>query len=276
MKQITLANLAEATEQEIFNQVARHLLKQKVQAKQIHGVCAYRAVEGRMCAAGCLIADDEYTPEFDRQGAWQYVVASMPGKVTSVHKNFIMQLQRLHDANKGVWCPDRDELTCGEPFEEETLNFKNRLMHFAKLHNLEFDYLSLAPTITLANLADATAQEVFDQAVAGIVKQGAQSREGHDGKCLYRGPNGLKCAAGWLMSDDEYTPGFDLGQYGTGGSWPKMVRSKLVPNSHAGLIAELQTAHDSGYNEMTIVYRALRNVAERAGLDASLVPADES
>lgn len=48
-----------------------------------------------------------------------------------------------------------------------------------------------------------TLQEIFDKSVEGLASQGF--RQAMDGdSCMYRSPDGLKCAAGWLISDDEY------------------------------------------------------------------------
>ena len=97
--------------------------------------------------------------------------------------------------------------------------------------------------VTLKNLNEATAQQVFDQAVDHLRKQGVQCAE-VDGTCLYR--NGeLKCAAGALIADDEYLPQMDRqeGDYGTG--WVSLIQRGLVPDTeHTDLIVGLQSAHD--------------------------------
>ena len=56
-----------ATREEIFEHVAKHLKSQDARSMQGKpygdGVrCAYRGAGDRMCAVGCLIADDEYDP----------------------------------------------------------------------------------------------------------------------------------------------------------------------------------------------------------------------
>jgi hypothetical protein len=53
------------TKQETFDTVARHLLTQG-EKSEIDGVgCAYFGQEGRRCAAGVLIPEDKYDPEFE-------------------------------------------------------------------------------------------------------------------------------------------------------------------------------------------------------------------
>ncbi len=54
---ITLATLPEATAQEVYSQVRKHLLTQKMKSIEEGKGCVYRGPDGLMCAAGCLISD---------------------------------------------------------------------------------------------------------------------------------------------------------------------------------------------------------------------------
>ena len=71
-------------------------------------------------------------------------------------------------------------------------------------------------TITLKTLGQATAQEVFDQVSSHLLTQMKKSiNPKNPSLCVYHADSGLKCAAGCLISDDEYTPrmaalGWDL------------------------------------------------------------------
>ncbi len=97
--------------------------------------------------------------------------------------------------------------------------------------------------ITLKTLPQATTQEVFDQVARHLLTQNQKSM-GSD-RCLYRGPNGLKCAAGCLIGDDEYDPLFDsLTSSLTSTGWGSLVNNNLVPKDHQELIVELQQVHD--------------------------------
>lgn len=91
--------------------------------------------------------------------------------------------------------------------------------------------------ITLATLFDATEQEVFDQVVEHLKKQRVRCVDNH-GFCRYRGRDGLKCAAGCLISDDEYDPKLE------NHAWQTLTREKLVPDCHSDLIEVLQAVHD--------------------------------
>jgi hypothetical protein len=104
--------------------------------------------------------------------------------------------------------------------------------------------------ITLKTLAQASAQEVFDQVVTHLLTQKKRSEgknEDGDLKCVYRNDD-LKCAAGCLIADDEYVDKMDHPDYvtGIGTSWLSLVERGLVPSTkHNNLITSLQKIHDS-------------------------------
>lgn len=88
-------------------------------------------------------------------------------------------------------------------------------------------------------------QEVYDTAVAGLASQGfRQSKE--RSMCRYRSADGPRCAIGWCIPDDVYTPGME------GKSIVALLRkSERSPGleqlfkgiSHSAL-DELQLCHD--------------------------------
>jgi len=55
-----------------------------------------------------------------------------------------------------------------------------------------------------------TNQQFFDNAVTGVIGQGGPSIGGNT--CVYRAPDGKKCAAGHNILDEEYDAGFEFGQ----------------------------------------------------------------
>jgi hypothetical protein len=102
-----------------------------------------------------------------------------------------------------------------------------------------------------------TLQEVFDHGAKHLLTQNAKSlktlgpRKGPS--CMYRGPNGLKCAVGCFIPDEEYDPkiehhGFDStwGLYVTGEDFtpPSLMALKSIPQAWR-LLAKLQDIHDS-------------------------------
>lgn len=95
---ITLKTLPHATAQEVFDQVAQHLLtqNQKSLADESPALCRYRNGSGLSCAAGCLIADDEYQPATMEKSEW--FTLAYKGIVPSHHEGLISELQAVHDS----------------------------------------------------------------------------------------------------------------------------------------------------------------------------------
>lgn len=94
--------------------------------------------------------------------------------------------------------------------------------------------------ITLATLPQATEQQVFDQVAKHLLTQNEKSMHPKSKLCLYRTSGGLKCAAGALISDEEYSPLMEMG------SWRTLIRRHGVSKHCAALISDLQYLHD-GY-----------------------------
>jgi len=82
-----------------------------------------------------------------------------------------------------------------------------------------------------------TLQEVFDIVSNHLLTQGKMS-VGIDGFCAYRGENGMKCAAGVLIPDDQYKPAME------GIRWVYLVNRGLIENKFKHEIGELQNIHD--------------------------------
>ena len=92
---ICLATLDKATAQEVFDQVAVHMFKQNARSvREIDEQCQYRGYGGLMCAAGCLIADDEYSPAME---GFSWDSLAVTGKVPKAHQDLILLLQEIHD-----------------------------------------------------------------------------------------------------------------------------------------------------------------------------------
>lgn len=97
--------------------------------------------------------------------------------------------------------------------------------------------------ITLKTLPQATAQEVFEQVARHLLTQKQPARINYWVKCQYRLENGLKCAAGCLIADDEYDASRMEDEKDT--SWNALVKHKVVPDAHKDLIIGLQHIHDN-------------------------------
>lgn len=104
--------------------------------------------------------------------------------------------------------------------------------------------------ITIATLPEASAQEVFDWIVFNLLAQNHRSIGPVDtgGRseiltCVYRSPEGYKCAAGWLIGDDEYNSSME------NMTWDCMYAEGRVPDVHRSLIAKAQNIHDTAIPE---------------------------
>lgn len=78
-------------------------------------------------------------------------------------------------------------------------------------------------------------QLMFDDAAKHMAQQ--RRRASADGMCLYRAPNGDKCAIGSLIPDAKYRPGFDgIGLNDAGITFEMVVRQGL--DSKYGTLGE--------------------------------------
>jgi hypothetical protein len=83
-----------ANRQEIFDKVAAHLLAQKQKSTDAFGMCSYRGDDELMCAAGCLIPDEEYSYKLEGK-TWINLVCSCHASGTN--EILVSALQNLHD-----------------------------------------------------------------------------------------------------------------------------------------------------------------------------------
>jgi len=104
-----------------------------------------------------------------------------------------------------------------------------------------------------------TEQELFDTVATHLIKQGKRSISKYE--CLYRGPDGMKCAIGCLIPDSDYRPYFegnDLGQLLEYGKLPKNLAEEFTENED--MLADLQALHDN--DEPNMWKERLAEIAE--------------
>jgi hypothetical protein len=91
----------------------------------------------------------------------------------------------------------------------------------------------------------STKQEIFDKVINGLVSQNLQQSHLND-RCMYRGPNGLKCAAGHLIPDEIYEPAMEGNRIGYVVKKYKMLQDidYFVDNEILNMITDLQIWHD--------------------------------
>lgn len=93
--------------QEVFDKVCNHLMSQGEKAETEETEmgskdCMYRLVKGDkvlMCAAGCLISDEEYTPDLEnkRVNFDEVSTALIRSGVSAGDIDFLTCLQTVHD-----------------------------------------------------------------------------------------------------------------------------------------------------------------------------------
>jgi hypothetical protein len=93
-----------------------------------------------------------------------------------------------------------------------------------------------------------TKQELFDYVASFLLKQGKRSFTG--GGCMYRGDNGLMCAAGCVIPDEFYDPvmeGNDINSVVSIRRKTKGPQQRFwkTLEKHLGLLSELQEVHDN-------------------------------
>jgi len=122
-----------------------------------------------------------------------------------------------------------------------------------------------------------TAQEIFDKVINHLLQQGGPALNYNyddDPVCRYRSNNGLKCAVGCLIPDDQYDPIME--------GWGVMVTSPPSDplnywiakyyEPQRDLLAALQSLHDNiGMNGIcddwqTVILRGAADIAKKFGL----------
>lgn len=86
------------TLQETFDTVARHLLTQKARSFNVEGSCKYRSESGLKCAIGCLIPDEEYSPNIESASVARLLRSAITPPSLRLHdEDLLTKLQSLHD-----------------------------------------------------------------------------------------------------------------------------------------------------------------------------------
>ena len=84
-----------------------------------------------------------------------------------------------------------------------------------------------------------TNQEAFTTMVQHLRKQGCKSQDEQHQTCLYRGPNGLKCAVGALIPDEEYREEWDEKGYQV-----NKLHCASLHGLDPSMLRTMQTIHD--------------------------------
>ncbi len=182
------------TQQQIFDQVADHLLTQKKKSyNKKETSCAYRGPNGLKCAIGGILADNEIVKIANciSPNDVNYLAIhqlKLPDRLTG-HTEFLRYLQMIHDVHK----PSR---------------WIEKLSAFAKEKGLDKSVLDkYRKNKKPVAEQPLTEQKIFDKVATHLLTQKKKSLmpEELSGfcKCAYRGKDGLSCAVGCLITDQE-------------------------------------------------------------------------
>lgn len=114
------------TPQDQFNTAVLGVLAQGGPAVAHNGACLYRACDGKKCAFGHLIPDDEYVPQMEGRGAVSEKFDSFFEAHTDYDRGLIIDLQNAHDSAFAY--------ANGETFMD---SFKDRARKVALKHELD-------------------------------------------------------------------------------------------------------------------------------------------
>ena len=124
-------------------------------------------------------------------------------------------------------------------------------------------------------------QEIYDKVKAHLLAQGRPAM--FQGSCVYRSPNGLKCAVGCLITDEAYDEdlegvpvrcllGCNEDDEETVAAYEQMLRQSGIDTSNKELVrmlSALQYAHDDGVSDAHVTWdiqARLRRVAMQFNL----------
>jgi hypothetical protein len=126
-----------------------------------------------------------------------------------------------------------------------------------------------------------TAQQIFDQSTAFLLKQGVASRSLTDRKCYYRHPEdpALRCAVGCLIPDHLYNLEMDnhngdneTDVNGLFERFPEEMNVAGLSYDHIGLLSNLQSAHDYDLAHGTTAWiKRLKEIAKARGLSTAVL-----
>lgn len=98
-KVVTLANMAECSDQEVFDHISYRMAKQGFErcVDQAEKCVYYDSASGRTCAAGACVGSDEYTSSLEG-ASWGSLLQE--GLVPSKHYVLMRYAQIAHDCGK--------------------------------------------------------------------------------------------------------------------------------------------------------------------------------
>jgi hypothetical protein len=127
----------------------------------------------------------------------------------------------------------------------------------------------------MSHEADAVIQAAFDKATAAVIAQGKRSIADDGDSCLYRGPNGTKCAVGHLMSDEQMSR-FGIQEDSNPYVFPFALIEELLPGVNqtdaCSFLSQIQRAHDRASTFESTFVVSFKDAANRVADNYGLKP----
>jgi hypothetical protein len=197
---------------QISEKIRDHLIKQKAKSQTNNGACKYRNINGNMCAVGCLIPDEVYSPELEGKamGREEIITAvglSLKMKLDVDTLALLRAWQNYHDSayaqyedgesvfrvNYGRWIV--------EGAEADNPHSPSAMHEYLKSLNNRYD---MTGEITKRHI-----KQVSGYIADHLLKQGKQATS--EGKCQYRADDGCMCAVGVMIDPEYYDANFEGG-----------------------------------------------------------------
>lgn len=103
---VEVITLQADSKQDAFNKVVAHVRSMKSQAinagSNLLEVCMYRTEDGKRCAIGALISDDDYHPSIEGNNVRTLIAQDKIEQPSWCELNFLTSLQSIHDYT-GNW-----------------------------------------------------------------------------------------------------------------------------------------------------------------------------
>ncbi len=127
--------------------------------------------------------------------------------------------------------------------------------------------------LTSSMLSALTRQDVFDIVAGCLLRQNARATAFDGVKCMYRAPDGKRCAIGWVMPDEVYHQTLEF--LGVRDLAMQMINTNYADAfarflyAHMDMLRDLQEMHDARQPSEWPV--ALHVIAQRHCLNAETV-----
>jgi hypothetical protein len=191
---------------QISEKIRDHLIKQKAKSQTNDGSCKYRSGND-MCAVGCLIPDEVYSPELEgkamaREEIITAVGLSLKMKLDVDTLALLRAWQNYHDSVYGQYVEGEYKFRANyERWIQEGAEPDHAHSPAAMHEHLKtLEQYDMTGEITKRHI-----KQVSGYIADHLLKQGRQATDEH-GSCKYRSDNGCMCAVGVLIDPEEYDP----------------------------------------------------------------------